>query len=705
MRPLGTGCAHARPEASVVVSVLALMLLAAPPPLAAQEGMEGLPVTLKADLYSFDRQARIVTARGNVVLSTQDVTIRADVLVADLRAGVVTAEGNVRLEVAGQAAEAEMLTYDLSTRTGTLFNARAEYRSPWVLGAVRLRAEELKGDILRAVTIRNGFATTCEEPDPVVFATADELRIFPNDKIVGRRVSLWVGGRRLFTVPYFIIFLRERRNTPIAPLIGYSDAEGWSVRTSWSYFLNERNYGFVLADWFERLGVGTGIEHLYRSGSGEGSVVLYRLANRLTGGDDLHGAVTQLQRVGDVTARVFTDYSALSSATAPSTSNLFTSLDLSMQTQRSSTYLFSSLSQSSAGPSSMVTSQLVHAQNLGPRLSAEAFLTYSENTGPAGVDDELLPRFTLRYFGGGLAATLVTETRWDLDGDRFTADDRYTLERLPELTLSLFPFRMGESAFLGQVTAGLAQFRETIPGPGGRILDAGRADVQMILSGPMSLAGGTVGLRTFVRQTWYTTGDARFFYGGRVEYIRPIIPAVEGRVGYTAQTNIGGSPFVFDQIAGTLSVADAQVTYHAEDLLLRATGFYDFQTRQYGSVIGQAIYAPRSDWTIGLAASYNVNVGRLDRAEASLDLQLSKEWRFEYSGAWDVFTQSVLNNRVSLTRTFCDCTAMSLTYFGARQEIWLEVWLTAIPWGRGKIGVGGQGTLLFEQPWWLVPQR
>ena len=64
-----------------------------------------------------------------------------------------------------------------------------------------------------------------------------------------------------------------------------------------------------------------------------------------------------------------------------------------------------------------------------------------------------------------------------------------------------------------------------------------------------------------------------------------------------------------------------------------------------------------------------------------------------------------MNNRVSLTRTFCECMAASFTYLGARNEVWLELWLTAIPWGRGKIGIGGQGTLLFDQPWWLLQQR
>ena len=234
---------RARPApvpSSIGIGVIAFLLLGTPIGAVAQE-TEELPVTLNADSYQFDRQARIITARGHVVLSVRDVTVRADALVADLQTGMVTAEGSVQLDVAGQSVAAEMLTFNLSTRVGTLFNARTEYHSPLILGSVRLRAEKLEGDLARFVTIRNGFTTTCEEPEPVAYATADELQVYPNDKVVGRHVSLWVAGHHLFTVPYFIIFLRERRGANISPVIGYGDTEGWFIKTSWSYFVNENH--------------------------------------------------------------------------------------------------------------------------------------------------------------------------------------------------------------------------------------------------------------------------------------------------------------------------------------------------------------------------------------------------------------------------------------------------------------------------------
>src|SRR5437016_8494927 len=97
---------------SIGIGIIAFLLIGTPVGAVAQE-TEELPVTLKADSYQFDRQARIITARGHVVLSVRDVTVRADTLVPDLQTGLFTAEGSVQLEVAGQSVAAEMLTFKI----------------------------------------------------------------------------------------------------------------------------------------------------------------------------------------------------------------------------------------------------------------------------------------------------------------------------------------------------------------------------------------------------------------------------------------------------------------------------------------------------------------------------------------------------------------------------------------------------------------
>ncbi len=684
----------------VLLSAFLASLLALPSaPGFAQEEYE-VHVKLKADSFRYDRRTRILTASGHVVLTVEDVVISADALLANLETGTVVAQGNVLLEVAGHSVAAVQLDFNLHTHLGVLTNAAADYTGPLVVGSIHLRAQRVEGDPSTFLSAKEAFLTTCNKPEACLHLTAEEISVFLNDKIVGRQVSVWAGRYKLFTLPYFLISLRERQATRIIPLVGYNEVEGWYVKTAYSYFVNDDQHGFLYGDWSERLGVGTGVEHFYRGGGGQGSAFVYRLADRQTGGADVRAVFNHLQQVSAETrVRLYLDSLDQSFVATPSTSTLFGALDLSRVTPESSTYAFSTLSSSSLGPTSFLTSRVVHSQMFSPQLQGEFVGDYSQSNSTMGTQAELSPRLTLRYFGLGYTASLVTETRVALGGTQIPGAATFGLERLPELTVALYPFRLGETSWSGQLEGGIGRFRETTVGLGGRRLDAGRADLQATVTGFIEVGSwSTLAVRAFTRQSWYSTGEARLHYGGRLDYTIPLTDSLATRFGYTGQAVQGSSPFVFDQIAGIISFADAQVLYQLPEFSFRATGSYDFQSHQVGNIVAQAFYVPFPAWTIGVAASYNVGAGRVDRVEAALDLRLSDEWRLEYIGAFDGVMQQLMHDRISLTRTLCDCLAVSVSYLGARNEIWLETWLTAFPWARGSLGIGGRGDLLFGQP-------
>lgn len=664
--------------------------------------LEGLPVRIRADLFRYDRRTRVLTATGNVVLVYQDITIRAASLVADLGTGDVTAEGGIRLEAAGQAVRGTALTYNLTTRTGTLHDAETAYTGPLVVGPITLRAERLEGDPQRYVTARRGFATTCDPDDPLVFFTADEVSVIVGDKIVGRRVSVWLGERRLFTLPYFIIFLRERQQSRLAPVAGYSDAEGWFLKTSYSYFLNPQAYGFVHADWMERLGVGAGVDHYYQGRGGKGTVFLYRLADRQTEGVDLRGIVSHVQQIApDIQGTFFADYFGRTSPSEPHFNSLFGAFDVHRTGTESASTLFGSYFQSafdgSSGSSFATT--LLDRRVLSPSLAADTAVQFSRTVQAAGRDDELMPRLALLYAAPQAFASLVVETRMDLDRDQFTGDDRYTLERLPEFTVAFSPSQIGRTPLIGQLDAGMARFRETTVGLGGRTLDAVRTDLQATVSGPLRIGGRAfLGVRAFARGSVYSTGDRRLFYGVRAEYTSTLTDHLEGRVLYAGQSFSGTSPFVFDAVTDRVSFGEASLSYRSPQMFATAAASYDFLTRTPGQLTARMAYLPREGWNVGAAAVVDLVRGNLDRLEAAIDFRFGDGWRFEYTGYYDGFARSVVHDRVAITRIFCDCLGVSLAHLGARNETWLEFWLTAVPWGRGRIGIGGRGNLLFDQP-------
>ena len=693
---------------ALVWSVCTLILFAVVGPVPAatllQEGIpdEALPVRIRADMFRYDRRTRVLTATGNVVLTFGDITIRARALVANLGTGDVTAEGDVRLDVAGQAVRGTVLTYNLTSRLGTLYDAATTYTGPLVLGAVTLRSQRLEGDPRRFATAFDAFATTCDPDDPLVSFTAEEITVVFGDKIVGRRVSIWIGDRRLFTLPYFIIFMRERQESRIAPVVGYTDAEGWFLKTSYSYYLNTQSYGFVHADWMERLGVGAGVDHFYQAGGGRGVALLYRLANRQTGGVDLRGIASHVQQITpNVQGAFFADYFGRSFAAEPPLTSLFSAFDVSRRGADASTVLFGSYLRSEIDGSSgsFFASTLVDTRTLGPGLTADTALQFTRAALPGGRDDELTPRLALAYASPRALASLVLETRWDLDGDGFTGDARYTLERLPEFSVALVPVQVGTTPLFAQLEGGVGRFRETTIGPGGLTLDAVRADLRATVSGPLRVGErGAIGLRAFARGSIYTTGDRRLSYGGQAEYVSPFGERLEGRILYAGQGVVGRSPFVFDEITNVFSIGEASLAYRGPQLYASAAASYDFLSSIPGQLTARMIYAPRAGWTIGAATIIDLARRDLDRLEATIDLQIGEGWRFQYIGSYDGFTRRVVHDRASITRIFCDCLGVSLTHLGARGETWLEFWLTAVPWGRGRIGLGGRGNLLFDQP-------
>ncbi|MGQ0548476.1 MAG: hypothetical protein ACT4PY_02255, partial [Armatimonadota bacterium] len=263
-----------------------LALIGAGPSVRAAHAQEEIPVVLRARTFQYDRVRRIMTASGDVVVIYQDVTIRSDTFEARLETNDVHAEGNVLIEVNRQQVRGATLDYNLVSRQGRITQAAAQYTGPQVLGTVSIRAQVVEGTLGGVTTARESFCTTCEGPNPVAYLTAREFVIYPNDKIVGRSVSVWIGGRRIFTWPYFVIFIREQRASQLLPVIGYSETEGFFIKTAYSYALGENHYGYLRLDLMEKLGTGYGVEHAYRLRAGEGVAFFYRLENKLLGGQD-----------------------------------------------------------------------------------------------------------------------------------------------------------------------------------------------------------------------------------------------------------------------------------------------------------------------------------------------------------------------------------------------------------------------------------
>lgn len=687
------------------VAFLLVVLGGARAPSTAQEE---LPIRVRADFLRVDQARNQAYARGNVVITFGDLTVEADEAFLDLDSLELVARGGVVLREAGQMATADQLTYNFRTRQGSLDGARTRWLDPRALEPIQLRARRLEGNVRQRVCLRDAELTTCDLDDPTTpyRLAAEEIEFIPQDKIVLRNASLFLFGRRVLSLPFFVIFLREPRQQRILPVVGWNEVEGWFVKTSTTYFVNDQHYGFVYLDWMERVGAGGGVEHIWRYDRGEGDYFAYVLGNRLTGGADLRLRLSHRHDFGGgFGIGVFSDLFRRQAADGSVTQNLYTSADVLFRDSEQTANLFVTYARSDAGllQSETLSARALYERALGPQVRGRLDVPYFQNVLAAGLDLEATPRLDLSYFGPGFTLQLVAEHRFDLDGEGFPDDRFYSLSRLPEVWATGFtrPLRWGEANLLVQWTAGVGYFAErNVLLPDGSLgeVAALRLDVQGLVSATWAAsADTTLDSRLSLRGSYYTSGDARGVAALSVNANHRLADAWSARLTYNFQDEMGSTPFLFDRELTRIHNVLFGLSYRTGTFGAELAGGFNLRTSQPDLVTLRVDWLPFPDWLVTAAASADPVRGQLQSAELAVQARLSPQWEVGYRAAYFPTGGALVHDEVRLTYSD-SCWAASATYYGARQEFWVEVWLTAFPGYRGAVGVGQTG-VLFQQPY------
>lgn len=684
----------------VILALLAAALLGG-----AAAAQEEIPVRVRAEYLRVDRARQVAVARGDVVVTYQDLVLRADEVTLHLEELELVASGNVVLEEAGQRLTARHLTYNLRTGFGSLDGAETRYLSPRLRDPVHLRADQLVGNINQRVEARGCQVTTCDLDDPLVpyKLEAEEAELIPQDKLVLRRASLYLFGRKVLTLPYFVVFLREPRQQRIFPVVGWNETEGWFVKTATTYFLSDDHYGFVYLDWMERIGTGGGAEHIWKYPGGEGDYFVYVLGNRPASGRDYRVRLSHRHDFGGgLAAGAFLDVFRRDSPTTPQAA-VYATLEALYRDPDQLANLFVSYSASEGQDFYLdsLQARLGYDRQLDPTSRLRVDLPFTQALAAPARDLELTPRVDYTTFTGTSTLQATLEHRLDLDGEAYPFDQYYSVSRLPELTYTLLsqPLQLGPVTLTYQVVGGLGLFGEhNVFLPTGELGDRWgvRADLQNLLSGFSTLSPETsTDLRLALRASYYTTGQLRLIASSSWNLQHRWSPNFTSRLSYTYYDRAGDTPFLFDQDLTRINTVQLATTYQSPSLTAELAWGYNFLASLPDLVTLRAQWLPSPGWTVDLAAGYDPNLGQLTSVEAQVRAVLSDQWEFLYRGFYSP-SQGVVHDRVQLTYLQY-CWAARLTYLASRQEVWVEAWLTALPQYPGAVGVGQTG-VLFQQP-------
>ena len=643
--------------------------------------------TNPADVYysadtTEETTAGTVIGRGNVVIGYKGYLLTGDQAELDTNRGIATFFGPVHLVGPnGQTAEVGpggRLRLNLNRGTYTLTGARTVIQPEQVQAQIGLiQPLYISGGTLRGrpgfIDTRDASLTTCDFPDPHYSFTAREAYLIPGRRLVGRNVSFYRRGHRVFSIPYLVIPLDQRlaRQT-LFPTVGQTPDEGYFIKFAFGYALAAALPGILRVEEFQKKGTGLGFDQSYGSSDrptrGSGLFTFYSLHDKSRGADDINGSLNHVQRFGTINATLNTQYQQNSYFTGLSRSqSQNTTLALTRSVGSLSTSLTTTLNQNSFGfgQSQTLTSALVNTYQQSASSQLETRFDFSQFNSPgfSGLGgssrQELASNLDYRNRGKlydlEVLATKYTQLSTSSGSTRFLGG----LERLPELRLATDAGRMPLLRLLPKTTRmdlSLGAFNEP-----SSLTKSQRARFNLDL--------GTTTQKLTGRSTLdYGGSFQQGLYGDNTaQYVLNGLSAYRLRVGnkstlgatYTYLRPYGYTPFQFDY-TGNTNLAGLNLSLQESRAFQLAVGTgFDFnrtgstpgyRATPFQTVSAQALFVPVSAVRFRTTLSYDLNNNRLLDLTNSLRVRGSDLLAADFSGRFSpmLHRYTTINGNVNL---------------------------------------------------------
>ena len=588
-------------------------------PLLAQE----IPVKVKADTLRYIEGTGMIEALGSVEVKFKEVIIYSDLLRMDSESNVATAEGNVKIVARDYRAVSDYIVYDAESEVSTFSGFDSALSPKKVKGQLFLSAAELS-DMGEKMLGSSGRLTTCDQSPPHFFITASAVEYYPEDKVVGYNVFLFVGGMPALWMPYMVYDLsrREKRNW----VFGHNEVEGDYIKSAWGY-----PYGILYLDLMEKKGFGHGTKNNYHlAGLGLGTLYLYHLEEKDTGITDWVWRVDHTKQVSPwTTLKLSHNYTA--TYLIPSGRRDQTALGLDLNFKRDArwnlkmntfddrmAYLqkyslsFDQAYQktytnynfnydfSKGSPKWIRTSQrLQHRRPLwsdNVMLSTRAnYYHYIADEGRVG-DQRLEPVMDITGREKGYSWRVSSNWYIDPDGDNYTDDESYQyLEKQPEI--EIIPDPIKTDLFMLRPRFGYGHYREVRYVPQlGRNRDYSSERYQATLDADKSIPlglGTTAILGVGLDQFFYAPGDELYAYREKLSLRTGLGGFFRNDINYQKGYTDGNTPFMFDKL-GTLyhNVRETMTFYYRNNFKWVTTSGHNWQTGKWFDIDTNLLVRP-----------------------------------------------------------------------------------------------------------------
>ena len=233
------------------------------------------PITCQADKIEYSEDGKDAIASGNVRVTYKDIKLTCDRLKINTETKDTYAYGNVVLTEEENKLIGENLIYNLDTKKGSLDNG--DLSSPVWYG----KGKKISKISDNEFEINKGYITTCDPGQPHCAdyrISSQKINIALEDRVWAKNVIFWVGKIPLLYLPFYSYSLKDNR-PHIRVIPGHSKEWGTFVKSASRFNIGDGE-GHILLDYYERKGIGEGVDYKYTSEFGEGELDTYYIYER-----------------------------------------------------------------------------------------------------------------------------------------------------------------------------------------------------------------------------------------------------------------------------------------------------------------------------------------------------------------------------------------------------------------------------------------
>ncbi|MDD5712346.1 MAG: LPS assembly protein LptD [Smithellaceae bacterium] len=251
--------------------LIGLLLFEIGPAIAAESTEKNPPVSIEADVLSYDQKTDSYTADGNVVVTFGDSKLKADFVDVNRRTNEAVAQGHVWLQSGNDILEGRKLFYDINTQSGLL----AEGKLFAAKNHFYLRGDIIEKQGPATYHVEDATATSCDGAFPDWSFKSRDLQVTVDGYGTMKHGRFLVKGVPVFYLPYLIFPAKTTRQSGfLLPRLSYSrDQHGVDVEVPFFWAISDSMDATFYQRYMDKRGWMEGAEFRYWLGEGSGGTI------------------------------------------------------------------------------------------------------------------------------------------------------------------------------------------------------------------------------------------------------------------------------------------------------------------------------------------------------------------------------------------------------------------------------------------------